>query len=95
MNVHANPGTATLLLREDKDGIAMLTLNRPAARNSLSEDLIEALSTAFDAISRDSSIRVVILSANGAAFSAGHDLKETRRHGAPTLTAAKPISVTS
>ena len=84
MNVHANPGTATILLREDKDGIAMLTLNRPAARNSLSEKLIEALSTAFDAIWHDSSIRVVILSANGPAFSAGHDLKElTARRADP------------
>jgi enoyl-CoA hydratase/carnithine racemase len=81
MNVHINSGsagpeTATILLREDKDGIATLTLNRPAARNSLSEDLIKALSAAWDAISRDSAIRVVILTANGPAFSAGHDLKE-------------------
>jgi enoyl-CoA hydratase/carnithine racemase len=81
MNVHINSGsagpeTATILLREDKDGIATLTLNRPAARNSLSEDLIKALSAAWDAISRDNAIRVVILTANGPAFSAGHDLKE-------------------
>jgi enoyl-CoA hydratase/carnithine racemase len=81
MNVHINsesagPDTATILLREDKDGIATLTLNRPAARNSLSEDLIKALSAAWDAIGRDGAIRVVILAANGPAFSAGHDLKE-------------------
>jgi enoyl-CoA hydratase/carnithine racemase len=81
MNVHissesAGPDTATILLREDKDGIATLTLNRPAARNSLSENLIKALSAAWDAIGRDGAIRVVILAANGPAFSAGHDLKE-------------------
>ena len=80
----ANPGTATILLREDKDGIATLTLNRPAARNSLSEDLIHALGAAFDAIARDTSVRIVILTANGPVFSAGHDLKElTARRADP------------
>jgi enoyl-CoA hydratase/carnithine racemase len=79
MNVHSKPGTpsaASILLREDRDGIAVLTLNRPAARNSLSEDLIKALSAAFVSIAQDSAIRVVVIAANGSAFSAGHDLKE-------------------
>ncbi len=44
---------ATILLRDDRDGIALLTLNNPAARNALSEDLISALATAFDAIGQD------------------------------------------
>ncbi len=84
MNVHANPETATILLREDRDGIAMLTLNRPAARNSLSEDLIMALSAAWDEIAADKTVRVVILRANGPAFCAGHDLKElTARRSDP------------
>ena len=53
MNVHANPETATSLLREDREGIAVLTLNRPSARNSLSEELIKSLSAAWDAIAAD------------------------------------------
>jgi enoyl-CoA hydratase/carnithine racemase len=76
MNVHARPDTATILLREDRDGIALLTLNRPAARNALSEDLIAALASAFDGIGSDSAVRAVIVAANGPAFSAGHDLKQ-------------------
>jgi enoyl-CoA hydratase/carnithine racemase len=76
MNVHSRPDGATLLLREDRDGIALLTLNNPAARNALSEELIAALATAFDAIGREASVRAVIVSANGPAFSAGHDLKQ-------------------
>ena len=47
MNVHAKPSsdaTAAVLLREDVGNIAVLTLNRPQARNSLSEDLLQALS---------------------------------------------------
>lgn len=79
MNVHTKPDTpsgADILLREDRDNIATLTLNRPAARNSLSEDLIKALSAAFDSIAQDNAIRVVMIVANGPAFCAGHDLKE-------------------
>jgi enoyl-CoA hydratase/carnithine racemase len=79
MNVHSKPDTpsaANILLREDRDNIAVLTLNRPAARNSLSEDLIKALSAALDSIAQDSGIRVVVIAANGPAFCAGHDLKE-------------------
>jgi enoyl-CoA hydratase/carnithine racemase len=65
-----------ILLREDEDAIATLTLNRPAARNALSEAALAALGKALAAIAEDRTIRVVILAANGPAFSAGHDLKE-------------------
>jgi len=68
--------TTPVLLREDIDNVALLTLNRPAARNSLSQALIEALTEALARIARDSHVRVVALAANGPAFSAGHDMKE-------------------
>jgi enoyl-CoA hydratase/carnithine racemase len=69
-----------ILLREDRGGIAILTLNRPQARNSLSEALLEALGDALSAIAYDRAVRVVVLAANGPAFSAGHDLKELNAH---------------
>jgi enoyl-CoA hydratase/carnithine racemase len=73
-----------VLLREDQDGIAVLTLNRPQARNSLSEALIEALTQTLGAIATDKRVRVVVLAANGPAFSAGHDMKEmTARRNDP------------
>jgi enoyl-CoA hydratase/carnithine racemase len=65
-----------MLLREDISGIAILTLNRPHARNSLSEAMLEALGDALTAIAHDRDVRAVVLAANGPAFSAGHDLKE-------------------
>jgi len=65
-----------VLLREDKDGIATLTLNRPAARNALNEELMDALIAALQTIGGDQSVRAVILAANGPVFCAGHDLKE-------------------
>jgi len=73
---------APVLLREDADGIAVLTLNRPQARNSLSEGLIAALTESLAEIATDKRVRVVVLAANGPAFSAGHDMKEmtARRH---------------
>ena len=67
---------APVLLREDHDGIAVLTLNRPQARNSLSEALLAALIESLAAIATDKRVRVVVLAANGPAFSAGHDMKE-------------------
>jgi enoyl-CoA hydratase/carnithine racemase len=67
---------APILLREDIAGIAVLTLNRPHARNSLSEAMLAALGEALTAIAQERAVRAVILAANGPAFSAGHDLKE-------------------
>ncbi|VIO73801.1 enoyl-CoA hydratase [Bradyrhizobium ivorense] len=67
---------APILLRETVGSIAVLTLNRPAARNSLSEGMIAELHAALNQIGDDKSIRAVVLAANGPAYSAGHDLKE-------------------
>jgi enoyl-CoA hydratase/carnithine racemase len=65
-----------ILLRETLGSIAVLTLNRPQARNSLSEGLIAELHAALRDIHDDASVRAVVLAANGSAFSAGHDMKE-------------------
>jgi enoyl-CoA hydratase/carnithine racemase len=72
--------SSLILLREDRDSIAILTLNRPQARNSLSEALLEALGDALSAIAHDRTVRAVVIAANGPAFSAGHDLKELNAH---------------
>lgn len=65
-----------LLLRETVDDIAVLTLDRPEMRNSLSMAMLDALADALGAIAADRSLRAVVLTANGPAFCAGHDLKE-------------------
>jgi enoyl-CoA hydratase/carnithine racemase len=76
--------TAPVLLRENRDDIAVLTLNRPEARNSLSEALIAALTGTLRDIADERSIRVVVLAANGPGFCAGHDMKEmTARRADP------------
>jgi len=65
-----------VLLRETIDGIAVLTLNRPEARNCLSEGLIADLHAAIEDIRDDAAVRAVVIAASGKAFSSGHDLKE-------------------
>ena len=67
---------ASILLRDTIGSIALLTLNRPAARNSLSEAMIAELQGALGQIGEDKTIRAVVIAANGPVFSAGHDLKE-------------------
>ncbi|MFQ5612227.1 MAG: enoyl-CoA hydratase [Anaerolineae bacterium] len=72
------PAEPSPLLREDRQGVTTLTLNRPRQYNALSQALLSALQTELDSIAADDSVRVVILAANGKAFCAGHDLKEMR-----------------
>jgi enoyl-CoA hydratase/carnithine racemase len=72
----SSEATAPLLVRERVKDIAVLVLNRPQARNSLSEALLAELSAAFADIAHDKTVRAVVLAANGPAFCAGHDLKE-------------------
>ncbi|MET0678676.1 MAG: enoyl-CoA hydratase [Bradyrhizobium sp.] len=74
--VRAPASQPQVLLQENVGSIRVLTLNRPAARNSLSESLIAGLHGALKEIRDDGSVRGVVIAANGPAFSAGHDMKE-------------------
>ena len=67
-----------VLLRRDVDGVAWLTMNRPAARNALSINLMEAMLAELDVISTDAAVKVVVIAGAGPAFCAGHDLRELR-----------------
>ncbi len=73
-----DPVLEPVLRREDRDGIATLTLNRPAQMNLLTTGMLAALQDSFDSIRKNKDIRVVILAAAGKGFCAGHDLKEIR-----------------
>ena len=57
-------------------GVAVLTMNRPAALNALSDDMLAALKARLTALAEDPAARVIILRGAGKAFCAGHDLKE-------------------
>jgi enoyl-CoA hydratase/carnithine racemase len=72
--------TEPSLVRENIGSIAVLTLNRPQARNTLSEVMLAALREELASLAGDKRVRAVVLAANGPAFSAGHDLKELSAH---------------
>jgi len=74
-----DPG-APPLLRADQGPVAVLTLNRPEARNCLSEDLLAALHAAIAEIGGSDAIRAIVITGAGTAFSSGHDLKELSSH---------------
>ena len=67
-----------LVIRENLGSVVKLTLNCPKQFNALSVDMLSAMQTELDSIAQDSSIRVVVIAANGKAFCAGHNLKEMR-----------------
>jgi len=71
---------ATLVRRTLTEGVATLTLQSVANRNALSLAMIETLQGEIDRLRTDRDARVVVLAADGPAFSAGHDLKELLAH---------------
>jgi enoyl-CoA hydratase/carnithine racemase len=78
----------TLVQREDRDGAAILTLNRPERCNALCKDLFEDLEVHVDAIARQTrTTGLVILRGSGSNFSAGYDMNEVldyvRGHAKP------------
>jgi enoyl-CoA hydratase/carnithine racemase len=74
----ALPQADPLVLREERDGICTLTLNRPAQMNLLTSQMLAALQDAFEEEKNNSKTRVIVLAAAGKGFCAGHDLKEIR-----------------
>jgi len=81
MTAHPAAAPADSVLKTDiADGIATLTLARPQARNSLSEAMMAALTSALADIGGNPAVRAVVLTAEGPVFSAGHDLKEIQSH---------------
>jgi enoyl-CoA hydratase/carnithine racemase len=79
MQDHVTSGS-DLLISTPEPGVAVLTLNRPKARNALSMTLIAGLHDALQLIGAKSGVAAIIIAANGPVFSAGHDLKEMTAH---------------
>jgi enoyl-CoA hydratase/carnithine racemase len=77
-----NEGAHELLIERPQKGVAVVTMNRAAARNSLSLSMIDGLHAAVSELAEDSGVAAIVLTANGPVFSAGHDLKELSAHRA-------------
>jgi enoyl-CoA hydratase len=74
-------GTAPVVLVERADRVATVTLNRPAARNALSAELLRELRTAMATVEADDGVDVVVLTGADPAFCAGLDLKQLGSSG--------------
>jgi enoyl-CoA hydratase/carnithine racemase len=75
-------GEAPLLIERPQTGVAVLTMNRPQTRNSLSVAMIDALHLAFTELAHKAGVSAIVLAGKGPVFSAGHDLKELSAHRA-------------
>ena len=65
-----------ILERNDRNSVAYILLNSPETLNSLSDEMLAALTREFEKLKNDTKIRAVVLSGAGKAFCAGHNLKE-------------------
>jgi enoyl-CoA hydratase/carnithine racemase len=75
-----NRDTLPVLQRDDRGGVAILTLNRPAKLNALSNDLLAAIMRVLDDIEIDPAVRVIVFTGAGRAFSAGADIAGFQRY---------------
>lgn len=66
----------SVLVERPMAGVAVVRLNRPSARNSLSLNVLKSLTATFAQLGVDDDVKAIVLAANGPAFCAGHDLKE-------------------
>ena len=67
------------LIKKTEGRVLRLTMNRPELRNALDAALVSSIRSALDAAARDESVRVVVITGSGKAFSAGADLAELGR----------------
>ena len=75
------------------DGIASVTMNRPAQRNAMNRALLEGLRKAFDDLDARRDVRVIVVRGAGPAFCAGMDLKEMEARGGAADPEADVVQV--
>jgi len=70
---------------EARDGVGVITLNRPAERNSMTPELLDAFARAGASARGDGDIRALVVTGTGACFSAGADFKAGLQRGGSDL----------
>jgi enoyl-CoA hydratase/carnithine racemase len=72
-------GQEAVVLYEERDTLAIVTLNRPEKLNTLNETVIQGLADAIDAATASRDVRAIVLRGAGRAFTAGYDLNPRER----------------
>ena len=80
------------ILREDKNGVCYLTLNRPEKLNALDSVLFSALDRELEELEKREDIHVIVLSGAGKAFCAGHDVAVLGAEGQDENLNARVVS---
>ena len=81
----------TTIIYERLDGVAQITLNRPARTNALNQAMLDELCAALDEAESDPKIRALVVRGSGSAFSSGFDLKEQMERSPSGLVQWEPI----
>ncbi len=71
---------SAILKFETKNAVAVLTLNRPEKLNALNNDLLNAIVDTLERVELDATLRAVVITGAGSAFSAGADITAFQRH---------------
>ncbi|MDE0349348.1 MAG: enoyl-CoA hydratase-related protein [Gammaproteobacteria bacterium] len=87
--VEIDTGTEQLFAYEE-DGVAVMTLNRPAARNAMSNEMTAGLARALDVAEQSASVRAVVVTGAGGAFCAGGDVKNMAAGGSGPSAGNEP-----
>ncbi|HSM53469.1 MAG TPA: enoyl-CoA hydratase-related protein, partial [Erythrobacter sp.] len=73
------------LLTEERDGILIITINRPEAKNAMNKAAAEGIAAALDRLDSDGNVRVGIITGAGGTFCSGMDLKGFLRGESPSV----------
>ena len=85
----ASTGTEVVLI-EECDGFAIITLNRPERRNALSAELMDSLIQALESLNGHETVRAIVLTGAGETFCAGGDLAGGMSNAGELLARTKP-----
>ena len=75
-NVKIMESTQILKLTLQEDGVALVEIHRPEARNALNLELRQALSKAFQALNQNTAVRAIVITGGEKVFAAGADIKD-------------------
>jgi enoyl-CoA hydratase len=82
--------TTDAVIYEEKDGIAIIAINRPEKKNTLTESVVAGIADGIDMATRSKDVSAIVLRGVGDTFTAGYDLTQTdesfdRAYGAPSM----------